>query len=155
MNVVALPALLVLLLAISIRADQTISISTPTPGSTVVRIDQPIVTQALTRYLQLQFHPGDAVTVDAGGCVQTGGLGDTWKRYVNPSGRDSDRLYHGLIMIPGATLGMVRIANVIGKTLSVPQTVDLPGQLFLKLGYEDDGYGDTVALTLTMLESQT
>src|SRR5947209_10590917 len=104
----ALAALLVLLLTVLIRADQRISISTPAPDTTVVRIDQPIVTQALTQYPQILFHPGDTVTVDAGGCVQTGGIGPTWKRYVNPSGPDSDHLYHGLIMIPGATFGIVR-----------------------------------------------
>lgn len=126
----------------SVRAEDIISISTPTPGTTVVRIDQPTVTKSVKEYPQVQFHPGDTVIVDAGGCVQTGGVGSTWKRYVNPSGRNSDHLYHGLIMIPGATAGMVRVMKVVGTPLSVPPTVNLPGQLTLKLGYEDDGYGD-------------
>ena len=138
----AFAALVLLVLTVSLYADQTISITNPSPNTVAVRIDQPIVTQSVTQYPTIVFHPGDTVTVNAGGCVQTGGSGKTWKRYVDPSGPNSDHLYFGEIMIPGATLQMVRISTVIGKTLTIPANVDLPGQLFLKLGYVDDNYGD-------------
>jgi hypothetical protein len=69
---------------------------------TVWRIDQPNVAQLATVYPQIQFLPGDTIRVLAGGCDQTGGFGRTWKRYVNPQGSDSDKLYHGLILIPEA-----------------------------------------------------
>jgi hypothetical protein len=49
------------------------------------RIDRPNVMQHQTGYPQITFKPGDSVAVDAGGCVQTGGMGSTWKRYVDPS----------------------------------------------------------------------
>jgi hypothetical protein len=46
--------------------------------------------------------PGDIVTVvNAGGCVQTGGSGAIWKRYVNPDASDAPNLYHGLVGIAG------------------------------------------------------
>src|SRR5260370_40569532 len=54
------------------------------------RINEPNVKQRITPYPEIRFQPGDVITIDAGGCVQTGGHGDTWKRYVNPSGDDSD-----------------------------------------------------------------
>ena len=104
-------------------------------------INEPIVTQRLTPYPQIIFKPGDLVTVSAGGCVQTGGFGNTWKRYVNPSGNDSDRLYHGLIQIPGVQSDLVRIQGAINRPLSVPANFNGPN-MFLRLGYEDDGYGD-------------
>ena len=55
------------------------------------RIDEPNVKQKVTPYPQIKFRPGDKVTIQASGCVQTGGTGNTWKRYVNPSGPDADR----------------------------------------------------------------
>ncbi|MFY9557382.1 MAG: hypothetical protein WAV47_21940 [Blastocatellia bacterium] len=103
-------------------------------------ITRPNVVQAITDYPEITFRAGDRVVVDAGGCVQTGGAGRTWKRYVDPRGPGADRLYHGLISIPGATKGLVRIASVIGKPLNVSS---LPSsQNFLRLGYEDDNFGD-------------
>src|SRR5262249_42563752 len=63
----------------------------------------------------------------------------TWKRYVDPSGDNSDRLYHGRIFIPGATAGLVRISSVVGERLVVnkfPAHYD-GSSLFLQLGYED------------------
>jgi hypothetical protein len=96
-------------------------------------IIEPNVNEHATAYPQVQFLPGDHVTIRAGGCVQTGGHGLTWKRYVNPAS-DND-LYHGLISIPGA-FGLVRIQNVVNSTV----TVGSRGALIL--GYEDDNYGD-------------
>ena len=107
-------------------------------------IDKPGVDRHETVYPSVQFMPGDSVVIGAGGCVQTGGFGDTWKLYVNPSGPDSDHLYHGLIRIPTATpgSGLVRIQDVINQNLTVTGAgVPLPN-LVLHLGYEDDDYSD-------------
>jgi len=111
--------------------------------SRVCRIDQPDVKHSVTSYPAVTFKPGDRVVVQAAGCVQTGGHGKTWKRYVNPSGANSDRFYHGLIFIPGITLGekLDRISTRINQTLVIPAGVAPPGNV-LKLGYEDDGFGD-------------
>ncbi|MEU1276065.1 hypothetical protein [Streptomyces sp. NPDC005799] len=97
-------------------------------------ISEPVVTQHETTY-PFSFLPGDHVTVNAGGCVQTGGRGLTWKRYVDPAS-DSD-LYHGLITIPGATGDLERLVNVVGRQYVVGGRGGS-----LKLGYEDDGYSD-------------
>ncbi|MET7656511.1 hypothetical protein [Streptomyces sp. NPDC005486] len=97
-------------------------------------ITEPVVTQRETTY-PFSFLPGDHVTVTAGGCVQTGGHGLTWKRYVDPAS-DGD-LYHGLITVPGATGDLARLVNVVGR----PYVVGGRGGS-LKLGYEDDGYSD-------------
>jgi len=115
-------------------------------ASTVWRIDEPNVKQKQTNYPEIVFAPGDRVKIDAGGCVQTGGWGATWKLYVNPQGANSDHLYHGLIMIPGITNGLVRLQN-FGLNADHQIADPLPNgvhanELFLRLGYEDDGYGD-------------
>ncbi|GGS14053.1 hypothetical protein GCM10010269_61700 [Streptomyces humidus] len=110
----------------------------PGCSSTTLPIDctisEPVVTQHETTY-PFSFLPGDHVTVTAGGCVQTGGRGLTWKRYVDPAS-DGD-LYHGLITVPGATGDLQRLVNVVGR----PYVVGGRGGS-LKLGYEDDGYSD-------------
>lgn len=122
-------------------------------GSTETwRIERPNVKQHITPYRQIVFRPGDSITVQADGCVQTGGHGDTWKRYVNPSGNDSGNYYHGLIQIPGTTAGLVRFLQIShpingpGKaweaTLTVPRNFAPAGELYLRLGYDDDGYSD-------------
>ncbi len=67
------------------------------------RITEPVITQPVKNYTKIKFEAGDVITLEAGGCDQTGGLGATWKRYVDPQGPNADRLYHGLIRIPGAT----------------------------------------------------
>src|SRR6266480_2853969 len=60
-------------------------------------ITQPNVKQHITQYPQIRFQPGDRISIKASGCVQTGGVGRTWKDYVNPRGPNADHLYHGLI----------------------------------------------------------
>lgn len=108
--------------------------SNPTStGQVSCPISEPVVTQKTTGY-PILFAPGNRVTVSASGCVQTGGSGLTWKRYVDPAGDNSDRLYHGLIELPGMPL--TRIQSVIGQTLTIPAWG------FLTLGYEDDNYTD-------------
>lgn len=138
---VVLAAVLLVTAGTDALAGQHISTRPIGANSVRYRIEEPNVTQPSTDYQTLTFQPGDKVTVDAGGCVQTGGHGSTWKRYVNPGGRNSDHLYHGLILIPGATGSLVRIQSVIGRALSIPASIN-PAGLYLRLGYEDDGYGD-------------
>jgi hypothetical protein len=99
-------------------------------------IDRPDVTVGSESYPSVQFCSGDIVTVTANGCVQTGGSGKTWKDYVNPSGPNADRLYHGMISIPGSTAGPVQLRSVVGHALP-PSTGGI-----LTLGYVDDDYGD-------------
>ncbi len=118
------------------RANERVTCSTPSPQRMTCRIDEPNVTRPISTYPQITFRSRDRVTVQAGGCVQTGGWGDTWKRYVDPSGRNSDRLYHGLIQIPGVHSAPVRIVGVINHPVSVPATI--PSPAVLRLGYEDD-----------------
>lgn len=92
-------------------------------------MNQPQATYPLT------FLPGDRVRVLAGGCVQTGGKGKTWKRYVDPL--PAGDLYHGLITIPGATNPLVRLSDL------PPASVVVGGRGGpLSLGYSDDGYSD-------------
>jgi hypothetical protein len=135
---------------ISAQADGKVSHTVTATGETW-RIDEPNVKQRVTPYPQIKFQPGDKITIQAGGCVQTGGIGKTWKRYVNPTGPDADKLYHGLIWIPGVIGGRAatgvppdpkRIVAYIGpnQSVTVPAGVD-PAQLYLRLGYED-GQGD-------------
>ena len=139
----------------------------PSTNTTTCRIDNPIVTERMTEY-DGAFHPeifeafgqcnifgcnqrfginlpgiflrrGDLVTVDADGCVQTGGSGSTWKRYVDPQGTNSDRLYHGRLILPG--LGDMRIddfMNWYGGTWVAPGNRGDYFQSFY-LSYEDDG----------------
>ncbi len=105
------------------------------------RINKPNIQRRVSDYPNITFQPGDFVTVDAGGCAQTGGHGKTWKRYVDPQGPNADRLYHGLISIPGLTHGLVRLKDYGLKTERQIPT-GATGSLHLQLGYEDDGYGD-------------
>jgi hypothetical protein len=124
--------------------------------ATHFRIDQPFVADAFYEYQGVSFLPGDQITLDAGGCVQTGGSGDTWKRYVNPSGDNSgypDGLYFGLVTIKGAFFAdnpnvpvtNAPISQVVGKALLIPKLTgpDTPtSPLDLVLGYKDDDYTD-------------
>jgi hypothetical protein len=99
-------------------------------------IDRPDTTVDIESYPSVQFCPGDAVMVQADGCVQTGGRGRTWKDYVNPSGENADRLYHGMISIPGSTPGLVQLRTVVN--MSLPASIG--GSL--ALGYVDDQLDD-------------
>jgi hypothetical protein len=144
----ALAALGVLLWPLPAQAEafDLITRKAPSAGITLWRIDKPNVKQKMTEYKQIRFRPGDRVTIQAGGCVQTGGLGKTWKRYVDPQGPNSDRLYHGLIWIPGATKGLVRLQGEVKttdgmKTYTIPKTAK-EDDLYLRLGYEDDNHSD-------------
>ncbi|MGI8745185.1 MAG: hypothetical protein ACR2NN_21955 [Bryobacteraceae bacterium] len=131
----------VMVLVFSLHADIAVRCTQNGPNQLVCRVDEPNVTQRVTDYRQINFRPGDRVSVTAGGCVQTGGSGPTWKRYVNPSGPNSNRMYWGTISIPGATTGLVRFSDVLGRSLTVPTGI-ADSDLYLKLGYLDDDYSD-------------
>ena len=120
---------------------QILSCSSSPQGDIVHwQIIDPVVTIALTNYQEIYFAPGDKVTFQAGGCVQTGGIGKTWKRYVNPSGPESGHLYYGTIQIPGLIDPPARIKDVLNQTLTIPSTSGPVSTL--SLGYVDDHYGD-------------
>ncbi len=110
----------------------------------IYRIERPDVRHVQTDYPHVWYKPGDTIEVRAGGCVQTGGTGKTWKRYVKPLGPNSETLYSGTIWIPPFTAGLVRIEQVLGKVLVVPSTstANQESPLYLRLGYQDDDYGD-------------
>lgn len=121
-------------------------ISRPTPPAgtdVVIRIDRPNPKQPSTDYPQITFQPGDTVTIHAGGCVQSGGHGNTWHQYVTPTGGDADRYYHGLITIPFATGVLERIQKYWNKSVHIADTAPA-AKLHLQLGFEDEkgAYGD-------------
>lgn len=105
----------------------------------VWKISCPNIRQGQTTYDQIKLRPGDTVVASAEGCAQTGGAGKTWKRYVDPQGPNSDRLYHGLIKMPGMP-GLTRIQDFLQNAGSYKVPDDASGPLIL--GYEDDDYGD-------------
>jgi hypothetical protein len=108
-------------------------------------ISEPVVTQPTSEYPQIKFLPLDSVNLQGQGCVQTGGHGATWKRYVNPSGPNADRLYYGTVWIPGvvgtSAAAQAKFKDVNGHTFNVPANAN-PAQTYLRLGYLDDGYSD-------------
>ena len=143
----------------------------PATNTTTCRIDNPLVTQRMTEY-DGAFHPelfeafghcslfgcnqrfgvslpgiflaaGDLITLDADGCVQTGGSGDTWKRYLNPQGDNADRLYHGLLGVRNVIKqdGTMLIADTRIQDIRL-QPLWVPAVQVLRLGYEDDNYDD-------------
>jgi hypothetical protein len=106
-------------------------------------ITQPDVTRHDKNYPTIILHPGSFVTIHAGGCVQSGGSGQTWHRYVDPSGPNSDHLYHGLIGYPGS--GALKhfspaSQTPAGWTFQIASNV--PDNGSLTLGFEDDNYSD-------------
>lgn len=111
----------------------------------VWRIDQPVVTSpSMVGYPDISFKPGDTISISAGGCVQTGGSGATWKSYTHPQGDEADQLYSGTIQIPGVIGSSVRIAGTMNRDWHVPPDLQPPAikNLFLRLGYQDDDYPD-------------
>src|SRR5437667_5179386 len=61
-----------------------ISHLTSRPGMDIWEIRCPDVKKRTMDYRMISFRDGDVITIEAGGCVQTGGAGKTWKRYVDP-----------------------------------------------------------------------
>lgn len=132
-----------------------------TTKTSVYLIKAPDVSRSQRNYPEIAVRPGDNVQARACGCVQTGGSGKTWKRYDNPAGPNSDRMYHGLISIGPYHLIS---ANPNSAKFPAPSTefttgnflrigslasfVDNGGKLVasttrsIELGYEDDDPGD-------------
>ena len=87
---------------------QNVIVSNPSGNRVTYNINPPIVNRKDAIYNgtnaspAIKFNPGDKVEVDVGGCVQTGGSGKTWKRYVNPLGPNADKFYYGMMEIPGS-----------------------------------------------------
>lgn len=124
----------------------------------------PNVRQPLTHYKNIRFRNGDEIIINACGCVQTGGTGKTWKRYLFPLGPNSEKYYHGVI----TTSGGISISPPPGASKtqwpSLSPTITQPlkvfridefiaaqgngfryeaiGEGYLILGYEDDDYSD-------------
>ena len=104
-------------------------------------------------YREIRLRALDRFTVQACGCVQTGGAGKSWKSYVTPRGRKSDRLYSGTIAllydnkVPPPSFwqnptNMMRIGDFIRQ--AGPQGFTIPPGYSARLliGYQDDDYGD-------------
>jgi hypothetical protein len=101
-------------------------------------VNDPNVSSPLATYQNINFYPGDKFVITAGGCVQTGGGGLTWKRYVDPSSDNGE--YHGLISVAGvpgldSPTRLLYVANQ-GRQFTASRVADLA------LGYEDDDYSD-------------
>jgi hypothetical protein len=113
--------------------------------TTVYRIDQPRVDLGVPdRIAAITLRPGDMISITAGGCVQTGGSGNTWKSYTNPLGDNADHLYSGTIAIAGITgAGMQRVGAALApKEWVVPYDLPFTVPLMLSIGYQDDDYSD-------------
>ena len=139
-------ACLVILCITSATAQNGVAVCIPNfdKSDITCTIHQPVVDQRSQngyRYSNVVFQPGDLVTITAGGCVQTGGVGKTWKRYVNPSGPNADHLYFGTIGIPGVTPPGFPVRIQKSQQYHIPAGVAAPNNV-LVLGYKDDGYGD-------------
>lgn len=106
-----------------------------------IRIDRPNPQQPSEEYVGITFQPGDTVTIHAGGCVQSGGSGNTWHQYVTPTQNDS--LYYGLITIPFATAPLERIEKYRNQSVHIADTAP-SDKLHLQLGFLDKAgaYGD-------------
>ena len=110
-------------------------------GNTITwTINEPDVKRPSETFSQIRFQKNDEIYITAGGCVQTGGHGKTWKRYVNPSGDNNAYFYFAKIQIPGVTYGLVRMEQFLNRKLSFPLNPD--NNSYLILGYADDSYGD-------------
>jgi bacillolysin len=118
-------------------------------------VDKPVTVYDGTDGLpKILFQEGDSVVLIGGGCVQTGGGGNTWKRFVIPQGPNSDKLYFCTVQVPGITKGLVPFRTLDGginpakpdvftASLSPKVPANIPeSERFFKLGYVDDNYSD-------------
>ena len=135
-------ALFILSFNHSVFAQEKVQSTTTDNGNTIIwSITEPNVAKASEEFPQIVFMPNDKISITAGGCVQTGGHGKTWKSYVNPSGPNSENFYSGLISIPGLTPSLDRIGNYVNRTFFLISSN--PNQrTFLTLGYQDNNYND-------------
>ena len=133
------------------KNDCSIAVTQTDPNTERVDITKPVVTQPFFDYKSIVFMSGDKIGIDAGGCVQKGGIfGLTWKRYVNPSGDNSSRLYFGSIEIPGA-LSKTRFSDILGQTIT-PPVID---PTTLVLHYEDKTTTPITDITITTMGPRT
>lgn len=123
----------------------------------VYTIRLPDVTVNKKSYREIVIRRGDSFHIDACGCVQTGGSGLTWKRYVDPSVDRSDSfkypvyIYTGMIY-PGPFQTIPQDAGIACcqvQSISQWLTAQQRGVKFVAtqdfeftLGYADDNYGD-------------
>jgi hypothetical protein len=103
--------------------------------------DEPAVDQQTTN-TGYTFPAGSHVRIQADGCEQTGGSGETWKRYVNPDPSNGNTEFHGRVGIYSSTGGPTTLGNT--RILSIDQSayhrVTTPS--YLQVGFEDDDYTD-------------
>lgn len=152
-----IPLIILLLIMVSIsttflvEGEERVSKLMDDQGREHWLIEEPDVTQATRTYSNIMFQAGDIVTFSAGGCVQTGGAGKTWKNYVYPTGSNSGELYHGLVQIPRLdSTGLKRLEQVVGHKITATRGAGCEGMgkadcfdgWQLTLGYEDDDYED-------------
>ena len=136
--------------------------SSPDANGTTIHwtVTNPDTTKQLIDFRDITFSPDDQVLVSAKGCVDVARYpGDhDWRRYVDPVGGNTDRHFHGLIWIPGASVlengqplytaagsGPVRISSVAGAKddpsnveLLTIQSAPKGTKPTLRLGYEVD-----------------
>jgi hypothetical protein len=105
-------------------------------GTDTWRVDLPAVNVPKTEYAQIKLAAGDEVSIEAGGCVQTGVFGPSWKRFVDPQGDGSDYLYHGLIQLPGMP-SFARLSDWNNRVFTIPSGSQSTS---LWTGYEHDHY---------------
>ncbi len=106
-------------------------------------ISKPDVTKQDIGYPGIKFRKGDLIQISAGGCVQTGGTGLTWKRYVEPMKgglQEIDDKYFGSVYIPGI-LESEKLANAM-RNAPIKVVSEVGNESYLHLQYSDDGFGD-------------
>ena len=130
-----------LLVAPCLFSQEKVSSVTSNNGNTITwTINEPDVKKSSEAFYQIKFQKDDEIYVTAGGCNQTGGIGKTWKRYVNPSGDGNAYYYFAKIQIPGVTSGLVRMEQFLNRNLIFTLTPNESS--YLILGYADDNYSD-------------
>jgi hypothetical protein len=105
----------------------------------VYKIKRPDVTRSELPFPYILLNAYDTLLITAGGCVQTGGQGLTWKRYLKPQGPGSDRLYYALVNVTGFTSNWERLSDYVNHRLPMPQNVR---RSVFRLGYRDDDLSD-------------
>jgi hypothetical protein len=100
------------------------------------RIDNPDVRRPEAQYREIVFRGGDSVSIEAGGCVQSGGHGRTWLRYL---GNPTNKIHYATARLPGMS-SLERLRSVLSRTLKIPRGIE--ADPFLHLGYVDDDYSD-------------
>jgi hypothetical protein len=129
--------------ALPAKAEQVTRLYTSETNAEHWRITEPQVTVRSKAYPQIVARAGDKVLVAAGGCVQTGGHGATWKRYVNPD-FGSAGLYHGQVQFNGVFYALTNLQDLVplNGSFSREYPVAAGNSGVVVLGYTDDGYGD-------------